>query len=68
MKHFKIPKLHLNSKECQEMFLENFILLMEYISEVWVKSEEEFEEFMKDESFENDFMHFMSLLDSKIKV
>lgn len=41
---------------------------MEYISEVWVKSEEEFEEFMKDESFENDFMYFMSLLDSKIKV
>lgn len=28
----------------------------------------EFEEFMKDESFENDFMHFMSLLDNKIKV
>ncbi|GAA7598084.1 hypothetical protein ckin65_14480 [Helicobacter pylori] len=43
-------------------------LLMEYISEVWIKSEEEFEEFMKDESFENDFIHFMSLLDSKIKV
>ncbi|WP_231259060.1 hypothetical protein [Helicobacter pylori] len=41
---------------------------LEYISEVWVKSEEEFEEFMKDESFENDFMHFMSLLDNKIKV
>lgn len=30
---------------------------MEYVSEVWVKSEEKFEEFMKDESFENDFMH-----------
>ncbi|GAA8252515.1 hypothetical protein HpNP104_09670 [Helicobacter pylori] len=26
MKFFKIPKLHLNSKECQEMFLESFIL------------------------------------------
>ncbi len=23
MKFFKIPKLHLNSKECQEMFLDN---------------------------------------------
>ncbi|AFX91354.1 hypothetical protein HPAKL117_04795 [Helicobacter pylori Aklavik117] len=26
MKFFKIPKLHLNSRECQEMFLESFIL------------------------------------------
>ncbi|OJZ93752.1 hypothetical protein [Helicobacter pylori] len=56
------------AKILQENLKENFTLLMEYISEVWVKSEEEFEEFMKDESFENDFMHFMSLLDSKIKV
>ncbi len=33
-----------------------------------LKAKRSFEEFMKDESFENDFMHFMSLLDSKIKV
>ncbi|MGT0070637.1 hypothetical protein V5H82_04595 [Helicobacter pylori] len=56
------------AKILQENLKENFTLLMEYVSEVWVKSEEEFEEFMKDESFENDFMHFMSLLDNKIKV
>ncbi|GAA6979879.1 hypothetical protein ID0084_02230 [Helicobacter pylori] len=28
MKFFKIPKPHLNSKECQEMFLESFIVLL----------------------------------------
>ncbi|WQV84440.1 hypothetical protein KVK67_05540 [Helicobacter pylori] len=56
------------AKILQKNLKENFTLLMEYISEVWVKSEEEFEEFMKDESFENDFMYFMSLLDNKIKV
>ncbi len=62
------PHFLKDEKILQENLKENFTLLMEYVSEVWAKSEEEFEEFMKDESFENDFMHFMSLLDSKIKV